>query len=100
MKDNVYTELVKKFREERGATALSDADMEKVSGGVGGANEATCPSCGKTMRANSGFGDTIWYCEKCDMYQIVSDAEFIEMVKIMEQLGYPVQYPVWWDKVK
>lgn len=101
MKDNVYTELVRKYREEKGATPLSDSDMEKVSGGVGGANEATCPTCGRPMKIdNAGFGDSIWYCDKCNMYQLVSDAEFIEMVKFMEQLGYPVEYPVWWDKVK
>ncbi len=100
MKDNAYTELVRRYREEKGAAALSDADMEKVSGGVGGADEATCPSCGKPMKVNNSFGDSIWYCEKCDMYQLVSDAEFIEMVKFMEQLGYPVEYPVWWKQLK
>ncbi len=102
MKNNPYSDMIKKYREAAGAekTALSDRDLEKVAGGVGGANEATCPICGKPMRVDKSFGDPIWYCDKCDVNQIVSDAEFIEIVRYMEQLGYPVDYPVWWKLIK
>lgn len=105
MKNNPYGDLIRKYREEiakpEHAAVLSDHDLEKVAGGVGGENEATCPVCGKPMKiSNAGFGDSVWYCETCDMYQLLSDAEFVEMVKIMKQLGYPVELPVWWDQVK
>jgi hypothetical protein len=106
MNSNAYSDLVRKYREtvpeaER-TRLLSDADMEAVSGGVGGANEATCPICGKPMKATGQeFGDGFWICETCGVNQLVSDAEFIEIVKYMEQLGYPgIEYPVWWNQIK
>ena len=46
-----FNEAVKKYREEaRRLRALSDSEVEKVAGGVGGADEATCPKCGKPMK--------------------------------------------------
>ena len=71
--------MIKKYKETVGAekAALTDQDLEKVAGGVGGANEATCPICGIPMRkTDSGFGDPFWVCDKCGTNQIVSDAEF------------------------
>ena len=103
MKNSPYSEMVKKYREQAvGAemAALSDRDLERVAGGVGGADEATCPVCGKAMRVDKSFGDPVWFCDKCDVTQIASDAEFIEIVKYMEKLGYPVDYPVWWNQIK
>lgn len=103
MKNNPYSEMIKKYKETVGAekAALTDQNLEKVAGGVGGANEATCPICGIPMRkTDSGFGDPFWVCDKCGTNQIVSDAEFIEIVRYMEQLGYPVDYPVWWKLIK
>ena len=105
MSNNPYSELVKKYREEMSnpekAAALSDRELEKVAGGVGGADEATCPKCGKPMTVNHNpYGDDTWYCKDCDLTQLLSDAEFIEMVDVMKMLGYPVELPVWWEKIK
>ena len=101
-----FSEAVKRCRAEaaeaRKPHALSDLDMVKVAGGVGGENEATCPKCGKPMRATGQeFGDGFWVCDRCKVNQICSDAEFIEIVRYMESINYPgIEYPVWWDMVK
>lgn len=105
MKRNPCTELVEKYRAEfsdADKQSLSDAEMERVSGGVGGANEATCPVCGKPMSVSGGeHGDSFWICKTCNVNQLVSDAEFIEIIRMMEQMGYPgIEYPVWWKQVK
>lgn len=101
-----FNEAVKKYRAEAAAAgklrALSDSEVEKVAGGVGGADEATCPKCGKPMeKIVFGGGDPMWQCSKCGVNQLLPDAEFIEMVKYMEQIGYPgIEYPIWWNQVK
>ena len=98
-----FNEAVKKYREEaHRLRALSDSEVEKVAGGVGGADEATCPRCGKPMKKIVfGGGDPMWKCSKCGVNQLLPDAEFIEMVKYMEQIGYPgIEYPIWWNQVK
>lgn len=105
MNKNAYSELVKKYREVASDAdrrrILSDRELETVAGGVGGSNEATCPVCGKPMvMTGQEFGDGFWYCGDCGVNQIVTDAEFIEIVRYMEQLGYPVEYPVWWNQIK
>lgn len=108
MEDNKFTEFIKKHRGEvekikAKNTAISDEEMAKVTGGVGGADEATCPYCGKPMEvANPGgeYGDKSWNCPTCNIYQIMSDAEYIEMVKLLEQAGYTgIEYPVWWNQI-
>ena len=73
MEDNKFTEFIKKHRGEvekikASNTAISDEEMAKVTGGVGGANEATCPECGTPMNvinANGEYGDRSWVCPKC-----------------------------------
>ena len=113
-----FNEAVRKYRAEAAAAgkmrALSDSEVEKVAGGVGGADEATCPKCGKPMKKivfggcgkpmekiAFGGGDPMWKCDKCGVNQLLPDAEFIEMVKYMEQIGYPgIEYPIWWNQVK
>ena len=85
-----------------GLIRLNDDDPDKVSGGVGGANEATCPECGKAMKATgSEYGDSMWYCSKCKIHQICSDAVNIQMIKAMEAANQSgIVYPVWWNQVK
>ena len=109
MEDNKFTQFIARSRNEaekngrRINTALSDEDMAKAIGGVGGANEATCPICGKPMKVvDNPYGDNFWTCEKCKVDQICSDAEYIEILKYLEATGQTqgVVYPVWWDKVK
>ena len=101
-----FNEAVRKYRAEAAAAgkmrALSDSEVEKVAGGVGGADEATCPKCGKPMKKIAfGGGDPMWECGACGVNQLLPDAEFIEMVKYMEQIGYPgIEYPIWWNQVK
>lgn len=82
--------------------ALSDRELEKVAGGVGGADEATCPKCGKPMRmTGKDFGDGFWSCGECGATQLLSDAETIEIIRYMEMIGYPeIEYPIWWSQVK
>lgn len=101
MEDNKYTKFISKYRNELKNTALSDEEMMKATGGVGGANEATCPKCGKPMpRVDNPYGDGYWHCGACNINQICSDAEYIELVRILEQQGVSgIEYPVWWPQV-
>ena len=81
---------------------LNDEMLKNVNGGVGGANEATCPVCGKPMKpVNNEFGDDFWKCDKCNQTQYVSDAEYILMIKAAEAAGQTqnLVYPVWWELV-
>ena len=105
MQENVYTnffnehkDLVEKVKNK----AIDDSDMAKVSGGVGGANEATCPKCGQPMEVvNNPYGDNYWHCVACDIDQWLPDADYIEIIKASEAAGQTqgLVYPVWWDKV-
>lgn len=82
---------------------IDDQMLEKVSGGVGGENEATCPKCGKPMRKEANpYGTDSWKCDKCNETQLLSDAEYILMLKAAEAAGQTqgLVYPVWWNKVK
>lgn len=82
---------------------LSDSMLEKMNGGVGGPNEATCPVCGKPMRKeNNPYGTDSWKCDKCNQTQFLSDQETIQMLQMAEATGQTqgLVYPVWWDKVK
>ena len=49
--ESKYTSLVSEYKDKAWDTIksgkLSDDDLVKVIGGVGGANEATCEVCGK-----------------------------------------------------
>ena len=107
MSDFTKDGVIKKYGEEGKAalkklSALSDADMSNVVGGVGGANEATCPQCGKSMQGgyNDGFIVNGWKCSKCGIATDMSDAETIQLIKIMEQSGIQnIGYPVWWKQV-
>ena len=109
MEDNKFTEFIKKHRGEvekikAKNTAISDEEMAKVTGGVGGANEATCPQCGTTMNvvnANGEYGDRTWVCPSCNTYQCMSDAEYIELLKLLEAAGSTqgMVYPVWWNQI-
>ena len=108
MEENKYTQFISKARNEAAKlgklnTALSDEDMAKAFGGVGGKNEATCPVCGKAMKVvKNPYGDDYWTCDKCNVDQFFSDADYIEIVKLCEQAGQTqgIVYPVWWNKVK
>ena len=99
---NKYSEFLKTGMEKFGGKIpLSDAELEGVSGGVGGANEATCPQCGKPMSSSGGqFGDPTWYCAGCNIHQAFSDADTIQMIQAMEAANYPnIIYPVWWKQL-
>jgi rubredoxin len=101
MEENKYTQFISKYRNAN--TAVSDEDMAKAIGGLGGKNEATCPVCGKPMTlVNNPYGDNYWTCPTCKVDQFFSDAEYIEVVKMLEAAGQTqgIVYPVWWDKVK
>ena len=109
MEDNKYIQFISKSRNEANKlgrninTVLSDDDMAKAIGGLGGKDEATCPVCGKPMKKiDNPYGDPYWTCEICKVDQICSDAEYIEILKFCEQMGQTqgLVYPVWWDKVK
>ncbi len=104
MKDNKYTQFIKEFKGNHGTKRLlNESDLESVSGGVGGNNEATCPQCGATMRrVENNYGDPFWKCDSCDIMQIVSDAEYIQMIKEAEKYGQTqgLVYPVWWNQVQ
>ena len=42
--------------------ALNDEEMANAAGGIGGANEATCPKCGKPMKwKDNPYGDGMWH---------------------------------------
>jgi len=108
MEENKYTQFISKYRNEaeklkRAANAaLSDEEMANAVGGLGGDNEATCPVCGKPMTVvNNPYGDNYWTCSKCNVNQICSDAEYIEMIKLLEQAGATegIVYPVWWKEL-
>lgn len=82
---------------------LSDSMLEKVVGGLGGPDEATCPKCGEPMRKVSNpYGTDSWKCDKCKETQFLSDQDYIQMLKAAEATGQTqgLVYPVWWDKVK
>ena len=105
MEKNIYTEFLSSRRDSTKLqnTALSDDEMTKAQGGLGGANEATCPQCGKPMQSKgNSYGDGLWHCDDCGIDQICSDAEYIEILKAAEAAGQTqgLVYPVWWDKVK
>ena len=104
MEPNIYTEYLSKHRESAKAknAALSDDEMSKAQGGVGGANEATCPYCGKAMKPGNypdvGKG---WRCDDCKLTTDCSDAEYIQIIRYMEQSGITdISYPVWWNQVQ
>ena len=81
---------------------LSDDTLDKITGGVGGANEATCPYCGKPMKAGT-YPDVCkgWKCFDCGLATYASDKDCIEIIRYMEQLGISgIEYPVWWGKIK
>lgn len=83
--------------------AMNDEALAKATGGIGGANEATCPKCGKPMKKNNNpYGDDIWHCDACNVDQMLSDAETIEIIKAAEAAGQTqgLEYPVWWNKIK
>ncbi len=101
MNDNKYTEMISKYREAAKNVELSDADMNKATGGVGGANEATCPYCGKPMTPGNypGIGKG-WKCGPCGLTTDCSDAETIQIIRYMEQAGISdIGYPIWWNKI-
>ena len=105
MADNKnITEMIKKYRKEYNEhknAELSDTDMSKAIGGVGGKNEATCPYCGKPMVAGNyaDFGNG-WNCADCGLTTDASDAELIEIIRYMEQAGITdIAYPIWWNKI-
>lgn len=105
MEQNIYTEFLNSCRNNAkiSNTALGDDEMKKAQGGFGGANETTCPKCGKPMKkVNNPYGDDSWHCDDCDIDQICTDAEYIEILKAAEAAGQTqgLVYPVWWKKKK
>ncbi|WP_036609431.1 hypothetical protein [Oribacterium sp. P6A1] len=108
MNENKYTQFIRNSKEQveklgkKMNTALSDEDMANVTGGLGGPNEATCPECGKPMKAvDNPYGDNFWTCDACKIDQFCSDADYIAMIKILEQAGQTqgIVYPVWWKDI-
>ena len=102
MNDTKNTEKIKKERNKAKNMELPDVDMKAATGGVGGANEATCPYCGKPMAAGNyplvGRG---WKCADCGLTTDCSDAETIQIIRYMEQAGITdIGYPIWWNKIK
>ena len=106
MEKRNYSDLLKQYKEKiaEGITPLSDEAVEKVSGGIGGADEATCPCCSGNIAMNkisNPYGDPWWTCPQCGMDQYFSDAETIEIIRAMEQMNYPgIQYPSWWSSIR
>lgn len=102
--ESKYMDLINtykdKAREAGKSGKLSDQELEGVTGGVGGANEATCEVCGAPMIAGTyptvGKG---WQCPACGIATNASDADVIEIIRYMEQAGLPVNYPKWWGQV-
>lgn len=99
-----YNENLKNYRDKAKNIELSDDDMSSAQGGVGGANEATCPNCGKPMAAGNypGIGKG-WKCASCGLATDCSDAEYIQIIRYMEQAGIPaadIGYPIWWKLIK
>ncbi len=102
-----YEDLLKKFQDDiinkRKNTELSDEEMANATGGVGGANESTCPKCSTAMsRLGAEYGSCLWTCPKCGEESLTTDAETIEIIKAMEQAGYgsQIKYPKWWEQIK
>ena len=97
---NLISTYGDKAKEAMKAGKLSDADLENVIGGVGGANEATCEICGKPMKVGTypGIGKG-WQCAACGITTDASDADVITIIRYMEQSGMPVNYPVWWNQI-
>lgn len=91
--DKLYKEYEGEIKKIR-AKALSDEELGAVNGGVGGANEATCPICGKAMPPN---GDGTWSCAHCNVLQFLSDAEYIQVYKLAKADGKTegLIKPVW-----
>ncbi len=82
---------------------IDDMDLKAVTGGLGGENEATCPKCGKPMnKISNPYGADSWKCDGCNVTQMLSDADYILMLKAAEAAGQTqgLVYPIWWDKVK
>ena len=54
MENSKFTDLLKQYkaRMAEGITPLSDEDVAQGSGGVGGADEATCPYCTGSVAMN------------------------------------------------
>ena len=103
MEDKKYTDYLKKYRDQarKANTELSDEDLKGATGGVGGANEATCPYCGKPMKPGNyemiGKG---WACNSCGVTTDCSDAEYIQIIRYMEKAGIPdISYPIWWKQI-
>ena len=81
MENSKFTDLLKQYKAkmDEGITPLSDEDVAQVSGGVGGADEATCPYCTGSVamnKINNPYGDPFWTCPKCGMDQYFSDDYF------------------------
>ncbi len=106
MNENRFNEMMKNYREAAKNTELSDLDMESARGGVGGANEATCPKCGRPMSRPqdhdpSGPHSDVWTCDACGTNQLFTDAETIEVIRYMEKAGLQsqIEYPIWWSQI-
>lgn len=106
MENSRFTDLLKQYKVKmsEGIMPLSDEAVEQVSGGVGGADEATCPCCAGMVgmsRIDNPYGDPFWTCPKCGTNQYFSDAETIEIIHYMEQVNYPgIEYPSWWGSIR
>ena len=104
MTENKYTKALKELKEKVDLNAaLSDAEMANASGGVGGADEATCPECGQPMRlVDNAYGDNYWHCDACNIDQYLSDKDTIEILKAAEAAGQMqgIVIPVWYDPKK
>lgn len=102
--ESKYKDLINTYKDKAKEAIktgrLSDEDLERVNGGVGGANEATCENCGKPMIPGTyptvGKG---WQCPTCGIATNASDADIIAIIKYMEQAGMQVNYPVWWKQI-
>ena len=80
---------------------IKDDILEKVTGGVGGENEATCPVCGKTMKLqHNDFGSDYWKCV-CGENQYMSDADYIRFLEAAVATGQTqgLVFPVWWNQI-
>ncbi|MCR5603447.1 MAG: hypothetical protein K6G27_07080 [Lachnospiraceae bacterium] len=99
---NRFKEAAKEYRAKADNIEMNDDAMASATGGVGGANEATCPYCGKAMVPGNypGVGKG-WKCAACGLATDASDAETIQIIRYMEKMGIPdIGYPIWWNKIK